>query len=270
MQWLYILHRASNGNKHTTNIYRKPTFTGLYTNWFSNVSPNSKLACLRALLHRAFYLVTDYALFHQEVLSIRSLMISNNFPARVVDTAVRRLLNGIFNKKPTTLTVEKLEIVMKLPFCGNDAINLTRKLTNIVENSYHHIKLQTVFTPIRTMRSLFRVKDVTPFALRSGVVYTYNCAGCGACYVGKTIRHMNVRIAEHGGVSSLTGKPLSRPPYSAIREHCLKCVSFDSSNFRILSNGTTDLDLLIKESIAIKILKSSLNQTLSSFELNLF
>jgi hypothetical protein len=60
-------------------------------------------------------------------------------------------------------------------------------LNGIIESSYAHIKLRVIFTPVRTMRSLFKITDTTSFGLRSDIVSKYNCAGCGACYVGKTI-----------------------------------------------------------------------------------
>ena len=38
-----------------------------------------------------------------------------------------------------------------------------------------------------------------PFHLRSRVVYQFTCAGCNACYVGETFRHISTRIREHLG-----------------------------------------------------------------------
>ena len=67
----------------------------------------------------------------------------------------------------------------------------------------------------------FRFKDGIPLSLRSRIVYKYKCQ-CGiALYVGETVRHFHKRISEHMGISGSTGKPLSKPPFSNIRDHQL-------------------------------------------------
>ena len=45
--------------------------------------------------------------------------------------------------------------------------------------------------------STFSVKDPVPFDLRSRVVYKFLCAGCNACYIGETSRHLSTRVRKH-------------------------------------------------------------------------
>ena len=44
---------------------------------------------------------------------------------------------------------------------------------------------------------MFSVKEPVPFDLRSRVVYKFLCAGCKACYIGETSRHLSTRVREH-------------------------------------------------------------------------
>ena len=41
---------------------------------------------------------------------------------------------------------------------------------------------------------MFSVKDRTPVALKSMVVYQFSCAGCNSRYIGETSRHISTRI----------------------------------------------------------------------------
>src|ERR1700743_1934988 len=109
----------------------------------------------------------------------------------------------------------------------------------------------------------------TPLKLRSRVVYEFNCFGCQANYVGQTTRHLRHRIAEHEGVSHLTGKIMKSQSHSSIRDHSLLCngCNCSTSNFKILSTGKSDLEVLIKERLLIKDRKPSLNGNVGSFEL---
>ena len=104
------------------------------------------------------------------------------------------------------------------------------------------MELKIYFRNARTMSSLFCIKDSTPFALRSKVVYCYMCAGCDASYIGKTSRYLRTRICEHLGKSAITSRPLKASVFSAIREHnCFVRPSAES--FTLLTSGISDMDI---------------------------
>ena len=52
----------------------------------------------------------------------------------------------------------------------------------------------------------FHFKDRTPKGLTSGVVYKFQCGLYRESYYIKCLRHLNVRIEEHIGISPLTEK----------------------------------------------------------------
>ena len=108
----------------------------------------------------------------------------------------------------------------------------------------------------------------------SSVIYLYRCANncASGAYVGMTSRNLYNRVAEHGGRSFRTGKHLSHPPHSAIREHAgnSQCASpVNINSFKIVTSSTNPSDLRLLESLYIYKLKPPLNNTVSSYPLQL-
>ena len=72
----------------------------------------------------------------------------------------------------------------------------------------------------------------------SGVIYKFQCGLCNESYYGECIRHLNVRIGEHIGISLLTRKQV-KSKNSSVADHLLLCnhsASYD--DFSILTRET--------------------------------
>ena len=65
--------------------------------------------------------------------------------------------------------------------------------------------------------SNFPFKDRIPNDLISGVVYKFQCGLCSEFYYGECVRHLNVRIGEHIGISPLTKKHV-KPKNSSVAD----------------------------------------------------
>ena len=103
------------------------------------------------------------------------------------------------------------------------------------------------------------------------MVYLYKCQCCGALYVGQTRRHIHTRISEHMGVSPLTGKKRSVSIMSGILAHIHTTKhQMSPSDFKILSTASSEVDLLIRESLFISKLNHTLNANIRSTPLDLF
>jgi hypothetical protein len=78
-------------------------------------------------------------------------------------------------------------------------------------------------------------------------------------------------ISEHTGVSPLTGKERSISTMSSILAHKhMHKHPVSASDFKILSSGTSEWDLLIRESLLISQLNHVLNANIRSTPLELF
>ena len=109
---------------------------------------------------------------------------------------------------------------------------------------YYHINIKIVFNTTK-IRNYFSLKCRTPFSLKAKAVYKFNClVDPNTSYIGKTKRHLAVRIKEHGQKES------------AIKDHlgnCTTCLTnYGEELFKIIDNGATDFDCKIKEVIHIK------------------
>ena len=85
------------------------------------------------------------------------------------------------------------------------------------------IKVKVVFKTFNCLKNYFSFKGVVPEALRFCQIYNFTCGSCNDSYIGKTFRHMNVRVSEHQGVSPLTGKHLKGTLSTSMRDHMLDC-----------------------------------------------
>ena len=86
--------------RFSTSVYRKPTFTGLFTNFHSFVPLAYKRSLVCCLLHRIFHLCSSYENFHAQLEVVRKLFNLNGFPTHMFDKLVRHFLNNLFEPKP--------------------------------------------------------------------------------------------------------------------------------------------------------------------------
>ena len=71
-------------------------------------------------------------------------------------------------------------------------------------------------------------------------------------YIGKTKRHLITQVTEHQADKSAIGPHLSR---------CSSCRnSLGINQFKIISNGRTDVEYKIKEALNIQNINPTLNQ----------
>ena len=54
-------------DKFTTSVYRKPTFSGIYTHFDSFLPSSNKIGLLHTLLHKCFRICSDWTKFHLEL-----------------------------------------------------------------------------------------------------------------------------------------------------------------------------------------------------------
>ena len=117
----------------------------------------------------------------------------------------------------------------------------------------------------------FRFKDRIPKDLTSGVIYKFQCCLCNESYYGEFVRHLNVRIGEHIGISPLTKKTV-KPKGSIVSDHLFLCNHSPPSfeHFSVLTKENRKFVLELIESLLIMRDKPSLNRNVKSAPLYLF
>ena len=268
------------------SIYRKDTHTAQFTHYDSHTKWNHKIAWIRSLVNRAKKLCSPNKVA-TELKNIKKFASYNGFPKWIVRSVIQAL-----NKPRRTETDQNQEDVdstilyMSLPYSGKEAESIVRRSKKRLSKLFKkekNVKFNIFFQS--TKISFFTSnKDRTPLLSSSSVIYQYNCAGCGASYVGKTENTLFNRTKEHGW----------KQKDSAIHQHLDTCEAwkdivgflqmFDSDvdkmqlqintvreNTKVIRRSNNWLTLAFLESLAIKELKPKLNKGLKSCkELSLF
>ena len=121
--------------KFVTSVFRKETFSGVYTNYLSFITREYKFGLVYTLLYRCFNLVSDLSKFHHEVNELKRILYKNAYPQKLIDKGIFKFLNNYFVVKPQVATAPKKELSIVLPYLGNLSIlvkkDLTRPLTGI-------------------------------------------------------------------------------------------------------------------------------------------
>ena len=103
--------------------------------------------------------------------------------------------------------------------------------------------------------SFFTLKDAFLREILSNIVYTFDCASCNACYIGKTTKRYIERVREH----LLTDKNSSVYKHLHGEYSNSQCrESNDETSFSILDSPATKYQLSIKEAMYINKLNPSL------------
>ena len=265
-----LITRTDDG--FTTDVYRKSTFSGVFTNFFSFLSIQFKACLVSTLLFRCQQITSSSQKFHEEVMRLRSILAKNSYPLEFVDQCVSAFLNKKY-KKPVH-TAEKRPEMIVLPYLGKLSLEIRNRLRKYVNKHISTCKLMIIFRSQRRLNTMFRYKDMIPLPMQSYIIYRYKCGTCNSSYVGKTARHCHVRWCEHLKIQPFRGGPSkNKQKPTAVFKHTSETGHTASSNdFEIIGRekSRNDYHLKIKESLLIKKLAANLNGDESSIPLFLF
>ena len=79
LSFLDVKFCRKNG-KFAISVYRKPTFSGVFTNYESFIPTYQKRGLLHTLFHRSFSICCDFKTFHFEVDHLKTILIKGNYP----------------------------------------------------------------------------------------------------------------------------------------------------------------------------------------------
>ena len=115
---VFGVNRFREKGKFATNVYRKETFTGVYTNFSSFMPLENKFGLAYTLFHRCFCLVSDMSKFHLEIEKLKEILLSNTYSNKFIDKCISRFMNKLYIEKPVMLTVPKRQLYLVLLFMG--------------------------------------------------------------------------------------------------------------------------------------------------------
>ena len=236
--------------KFVTTVFRKPTFSGVYTHFDRFLPTDYKVCMIYTLAYWCFKICSNGTRFHEELNFLKHVFLKNGYPLSFIGKCFKMVINKLVKKRPQGATVEKKSLILSLPYLGDVSLQTRSKLRKFFKGILNCCKLQIVIKSQRKLVNVFQFKDCLPFDLVSGVVDKYMCGRCNSFYYDETDRHLKVMSGEHVGILPLTfrkGKPSKE---SAIRDHLLDCNNIPSvDEFTILVYGHHKYILEIKESL---------------------
>ena len=118
-----------------TSVYRKPTFSGVFTNFRSFIPKSYKCNLLFTLLHRAFRLYSNFERFYQETDKLKTSFENNGYPKSFDHFCIKKYLDKVFIEKKIMLKTSKKELLCVLLFLGKKSIQLRTRLVDSIESN---------------------------------------------------------------------------------------------------------------------------------------
>ena len=191
---------------------------------------------------------------------LHDYFLCNGYPSKLVDKTINAFLTLKLAPPSPVTTVNKDVGHFKLPYMGKLSFEIRKSFKEILKNAYPQIKFNFVFTNTNTIRNFLTKRPKPNPDLCSNVVYLFKCPSCSARYVGSTIRWLKHRILEHRGKSIRTGATLAKPAFSSIRDHSQNdSHPFTATDFSILAQYSSRLELILAESLYINKMQPELN-----------
>ena len=269
------VHITRINNILVTSVYRKPTFSGVYTNYNSYLPEIYKSGLISTLLYRCYMICSNWFHIDLEIKNIKSFMLKNGYPSSMLDNVIHRFLNKIHNKDSddtSNKSTHKKQFQIVLPHLGTFTKRLEKKIKTSLQQHLPNFKLVFIYRASTRLSSLFKFKDRIPNYLSSGIIYKFKCGRCNSTYIGESGRHAKRRYCEHMGVSALTGKFLKSQNSTTVSEHITHCkANISLDNFQTLGrDASSEISRRIKESLFIHRDNPNINIQGNSIPLVLF
>ena len=146
----------SEKGKVVTNIYRKKTFSGVYTNFNSFIPETYKT---RLIEFRCLYLCSDFLKFHHEINILKSILYKNSYPRDFVDKCVKKFLERVLTQKVVVSTVPKKDLMVVLPNLGKLSLQIRTRINRVIKNKLPYCSFRIAFQSKCRLITFFTFKD---------------------------------------------------------------------------------------------------------------
>ena len=122
---LVVKRKNDTGTKESffTSVCRKPTFSGVFTNYESFIPTYQKRGLLHTSLHRSFSICCDFKTFHFEIDHLKTILIKNNYPLNFIDSCIKSFLNKLYTPKVMVPNVPKRNSFVKITVLGKYSVS---------------------------------------------------------------------------------------------------------------------------------------------------
>ena len=146
-----------------TSIYRKPTFTGLFSKFYGFSPLKNKENLIATLTVRAFRICSNYILFDLEMNNLKSILKSNGYPLNFIERIVGSMLSKLY--KPfdyqviLNYNVPRAEVYFSNFYLGDISKQIASDVKKIVSESYPQVQLLITYKTYSMIGNRFGFKD---------------------------------------------------------------------------------------------------------------
>ena len=94
--WFLDVKICGKNGKFISRIYRKLTFSEIFTNYVSFNPTYRERGLLHTLLDRSLSICCDFKTFHFEIDHLKIILIKNNYPLNFLDSGIKSFLNELY------------------------------------------------------------------------------------------------------------------------------------------------------------------------------
>ena len=206
-----------------------------YTHFDSFLSSSDKIVLLHTLSYTCFPIRSDWTKFQLELVNLIDVFNNNGYPENFINNHFKVFPDNKYRIQEKDIAVSQKKLFLVLPYLLPFPLQTRTKLRKSLKGILNCCKLHIVFKSQNKLTNASRFKDRIPNELTFGVVYKFQYGLWEESYFAECVRHLNVKIGQHIGLSPLTRKKV-KPMGSAVSDHLLLCNHFLSSeNFSVLT-----------------------------------
>ena len=123
-------------DKFATFVYRKPTFSGIYTDFDSFLPSSNKIGLLHTLLYRCFRICSDWTKFHLELVKSIDVFKNNGYRENFINNCFKVFLDNKYRVKEKVITVHKKTLFLVLPYLGPVSLQTRKYLKGNISKAF--------------------------------------------------------------------------------------------------------------------------------------
>ena len=121
--------------KFVTTVYRKTTFSGVYTHFESFLLSTHKFDVLYTLVYRCFILCSDQTKLHRELVTLKEIFHGNGYPQSLIDKCFKKILDRLNIIKPNLETVKKKALRLVLLYLELISLQVRTNIKNAMKTT---------------------------------------------------------------------------------------------------------------------------------------
>ena len=146
--------------KFVTSVYRKPTFSGVYTHFDSFLPDTYKIGMIYTLINKCFQICSSWLMFHQQLILLREIFQKNGYPENFIDSCFKLFLFRLHIIKEKVPTVEENSLRLILPNLATISLQTRTKLPKSIKGCLTAVNYR-LFLKVRiNSEIIFALKNV--------------------------------------------------------------------------------------------------------------